>query len=226
MKKLFTTLAILSIALVSKAGYYSESVLSVSTYDGGRIVISVDRMQPTAPAQTVYINNLDEGNHYVRIMRLTGNMYYPVYRTIFSGMIYIPYATEVVASVTRNTFRIREQRPLFPPAPEVYEQPHYYPSHQNYVSEVDFNQMLQSIHSRSFESTRITLAKQFIASNYFSSAQIARIMREMSFESSKLDVAKFAYLRTIDRQNYFVVNDEFSFESSIAELSNYITAQG
>lgn len=226
MKKLFTTLVILSVALAAKAGYYAESVLSVTSLDGSRISVVIDRMHPTNPSNTVYINNLNEGDHFVRIMRLSGSRYHPVYRTIFSGMVYIPYATEVVAVVSRNSFRIREQRPLLPPAPQVYEQPHYYQPYQDYVCEEDFNQLLQSVQSRSFESTKMTMAKQFISTNFLSSRQVARLMNAFSFESSKLELAKYAYQRTVDKQNYFVVNDEFGFESSIEEFSRFIASQG
>lgn len=226
MKKLFTTLAILSMALISKAGYYGESVLSVTSYDGSRISVSVDRMQPTPPSQNVYINNLSEGTHHIKIMKLSGSRYHSMYRTIFSGMVYIPYATEVKAEVSRNTFRVREQRPLLPPAPEVYQEPHYYQPHVDYVNEYDFGQMLQSINARSFESTKLTMAKQFIATNFFTSSQVARLMSTMSFESSKLEIAKYTYSRTVDKQNYYVVNNEFSFESSIEELARFISKQG
>ena len=73
-----------------------------------------------------------------------------------------------------------------------------------------------------FESTRMTVAKQLVNNNYFNSRQVGRLMQQMTFESSKLELAKYAYSKTLDKNNYFLVNDQFSFESSITELTDYI----
>jgi hypothetical protein len=43
-----------------------------------------------------------------------------------------------------------------------------------------------------------------------------------SFESTRLEFAKWAYDGTIDRQNYWKLEDEFSFSSSKTELSQHI----
>jgi hypothetical protein len=47
-------------------------------------------------------------------------------------------------------------------------------------------------------------------------------MKLFSFESSRLEFAKFAYKYTWDINNYFLLNDAFDFESSIDELNKYI----
>jgi hypothetical protein len=44
----------------------------------------------------------------------------------------------------------------------------------------------------------------------------------LSFESTRLDFAKFAYTYTLDKENYYMVNNAFSFSSSVAELNNFI----
>ena len=47
----------------------------------------------------------------------------------------------------------------------------------------------------------------------------------MPHESTKLEFAKYAYKRTYDIENYYKVNDAFTFESSIEELDAYIQRQ-
>jgi len=86
----------------------------------------------------------------------------------------------------------------------------------------DFSNALQSIASKSFEDTKLTIAKQILSSNCLTAAQVKQVMQKFSFESTKLDFAKFAFGRTVDRQNYFQLNDAFEFESSITELNQYI----
>jgi hypothetical protein len=55
-----------------------------------------------------------------------------------------------------------------------------------------------------------------------SADQIGGIMMEFSYESSKVDFAKFAYPYCIDQQNYYQVNSAFSYSSSIQELEKFL----
>jgi hypothetical protein len=88
----------------------------------------------------------------------------------------------------------------------------------------DFESMKGSISSKSFEESKLTMAKQVINSNCLLSGQVKEVMQLFTYEASKLDFAKYAYGRTYDIGNYFKVNDAFTFESSIDELSEYINA--
>ncbi len=86
----------------------------------------------------------------------------------------------------------------------------------------DFESAKSSIANKSFESTKLEIAKQIIGSNCVVADQVKQIMQLFDFESSKLDFAKFAYGHTYDKGNYFKVNDAFDFESSVSDLSSYI----
>ena len=85
-----------------------------------------------------------------------------------------------------------------------------------------FGQLKGSVGSKAFESSKMEVVKQALNGNYLSSAQVADLMRMMTFESTKLELAEYAYTHTVDRQNYYLVNNSFTFESSIGELDNYI----
>lgn len=78
-----------------------------------------------------------------------------------------------------------------------------------------------SIASNSFESTKLQVAKQILGSNCFTSMQVREVMTLFSFESSRLEFAKFAYPSVPDKQNFYLVNDVFNFESSIGELNQF-----
>ena len=85
-----------------------------------------------------------------------------------------------------------------------------------------FDQALASIDSKSFESSKLTIAKQVTSSNCLLAEQVKQIMKLFTFESDKLEYAKYAYKYTWDLNNYFLLNDAFQFESSIEELNQYI----
>jgi hypothetical protein len=93
------------------------------------------------------------------------------------------------------------------------------------VSESQFNTMKSSIGSKSFEDSKLTIAKQILNNSCLLSSQVKEIMLMFNFEETRLDFAKFAYGRTYDIGNYFVVNDAFTFESSIDELGDYINSR-
>ena len=86
----------------------------------------------------------------------------------------------------------------------------------------DFESAKKSISSKSFEDSKLTIAKQIIQSNCLLSSQVKEVMMLFSFEDTRLTFAKFAYAYTLDLGNYYKLNDAFSFESSIDDLNNYI----
>lgn len=87
----------------------------------------------------------------------------------------------------------------------------------------DMNDIKSSINNASFDNTKITLAKQVLsAKKCFMVSQIKEILQLFSFESSKLEVAKYAYDFCSDKSNYYQVNDVFSFSSSKDDLTKYV----
>ncbi len=86
----------------------------------------------------------------------------------------------------------------------------------------DFGNVKTSIKSKSFDESRLTIAKQVINNNCLLSSQVKEIMLLFSFEDTRLDLAKYAYGYTYDIGNYYQLNDAFTFESSIDELNDHI----
>jgi hypothetical protein len=89
------------------------------------------------------------------------------------------------------------------------------------MSESRFNEVVQSIQAKSFDDSKLTMAKQVINTNCMTSSQVKRLMLLFSFEDTRLDLAKYAYGYTHDIGNYYQLNDAFTFESSIDELNTY-----
>ena len=86
----------------------------------------------------------------------------------------------------------------------------------------DFNQAKESLRKEWFENTRLTTAKQIIDRNYFTSQQVKEMMLLFTFENNRLDIAKYAYGKTVDKGNYFIVNDAFTFNRTKKNWSEYI----
>jgi hypothetical protein len=90
------------------------------------------------------------------------------------------------------------------------------------MSPGDFSALKSTISSKTFEETRLTIAKQVVGDQCLITNQVKELLQIFTFEDSKLDMAKFAYNHTYDVGNYFKINDVFTFESSIEELNDFI----
>ena len=90
------------------------------------------------------------------------------------------------------------------------------------LTDLDFQDVKKVISEKSFEDSKLKIAKQVTSSNCLFSSEVKQIMELFSFEDSKLEYAKYAYRYTYDIGNYYKVNDAFKFESSIDELNKFI----
>ncbi|MCX7744095.1 MAG: DUF4476 domain-containing protein [Flavobacteriales bacterium] len=91
------------------------------------------------------------------------------------------------------------------------------------VSNADYNQVKSSIEKERFANTKVSVAKQaFQAKKCFTVEQIIGILQLFAFEDNKLDLAKFAYDYCIDKENYYRVNDVFTFSASKDELNRFL----
>jgi len=94
--------------------------------------------------------------------------------------------------------------------------------YENPMTTERFATAKSSISSKSFEDSKLTVAKQVMNANCLVVSQVKQIMEIFDFESTKLEFAKAAYSRTYDIDNYYELNDVFDFESSIRDLNNFI----
>lgn len=85
-----------------------------------------------------------------------------------------------------------------------------------------YEDLIYQLRNTSFESDKLIVAKQAVRGQGYSSNQIADIMMEFSYESNRLEFAKFSYGFCIDQHNYYKVNSAFQYSSSIEELESFI----
>jgi hypothetical protein len=86
----------------------------------------------------------------------------------------------------------------------------------------EFSRVLQSIDKEWLETNKLKSALHIVSANRLSSAQVKQMVQLFSFENNKLQLAKQAYANTVDKRNYNMVMDVFSFSSSKDELARFI----
>ena len=116
------------------------------------------------------------------------------------------------------------QHPNQPPQLIVVEQPAPEPVVMP-CSDEDFLEAKRTIEKADFEQTKLTIAKQIVASELMTASQLAEIARLFDFEQTKLEFLKYAYQYCFDQNKYYLVNNVFDFSSSVDELNKYISRQ-
>jgi len=91
------------------------------------------------------------------------------------------------------------------------------------MDEADFAEAKRTIASKDWDETRLSLAKQIVASNCLFADQVRDIAKLMEWEEAKLDFAKYAYDYTYDTGNYFKVSQVFEWEASTEALNEHIS---
>ena len=98
---------------------------------------------------------------------------------------------------------------------------------QEAVNEDEMKDILRALRKESFDNNRHQIARQILSSSQkkFLAGQIKSIVECFTFDPARLEIAKYAYDYTLDREKYFVVNDAFSFDSNRTALSRYVASK-
>ncbi|MDQ3049950.1 MAG: DUF4476 domain-containing protein [Bacteroidota bacterium] len=225
MKRLLILSAII-VASVQLNASHLASELNLRLQHQAWFTVTLDHQFYETPVNFFHTGALTPGHHFLQVTRLDHGYYGPYTqpRVIYSGNITIPARSKVHAFIDNHgqlrINKITALGPVYAPAPVIHP---YAPAPVQYgMSIYEFDQLKNTISNLSFESSRLQVAKQALSANNVTSYQVAELVRMMTFESSKLDLAKFAFHRTVDKQNYYILNDAFSFESSIMDLNDFI----
>jgi hypothetical protein len=223
MKKLLFTLLIGLSMMTAKANHYYNSNLNLKLFDHSFFTIQFDDKIFDEYADEFDIYDIEAGNHYMKVVKSSPWIYGgPSGQiTVFDGFIYIKPGKELFGVIDKfNRFKIIKQ---FPINGNSGNNNNYPPITYNYpMSDYDFVQLKQVIDNATFESSKMKIAEQTIASNYFYAEQVVELLNLFTFESSKLQIAKLAYPHTLNKGKYYIVNSAFTFESSIDELNQFI----
>jgi|GEM_PF-229734 len=89
------------------------------------------------------------------------------------------------------------------------------------MTDHEFSRAMQLLRNEWFENNKLQKAKQIVDENFMTTAQVKEMVLQFGFENNKLELAKYAYRKTTDQHNYYIISDVFSFSSSRQELDRY-----
>ena len=189
------------------------------------------------------IDNLRPGYHTIKVYKKRGRNGWDIFgsnknrdKVLYSNSMYIKSRTFVDVMINRFGRAFVDERRIDNNGrwdDDRYDDDRYDDDYDhnnddwnngngNVIRDRDFTAAKEQIKKEWFENTRLTIAKQIIDANNFRSSQVKEIVNLFTFENNKLEIAKYAYRKTVDKQNYFQVNDAFTFSSSKDELARFI----
>ena len=243
MKKIFTLAIVLLAFTAGFAQQTGRSRLSISSTGLADLRVTVDGNRYRSNNGVVMVTGLNSGNHSVKVYQVVQGRYGSPrggntrtnYQQIYSGNIFIKpqYHTDIVINRFGRVFT--DEQPIslnnYDDEDDNWGYDDYNNGNNNQgnggygfraMDNNTFDQLKQAIQKESFSDNKLKLAKQALSNNYVTTTQVKELMGFFSFDDAKLDLAKYAYDRTVDRNNYFLLNDAFSFSSSKEELMKYI----
>jgi hypothetical protein len=232
MKKTFTLLAALFFSTI----LFAQTKLTISAIGNADLRVMVDGMKYTSNGRDIVINNLKNGNRIVKIFRagndrnrFNGNNRNNGYQLVYNSSVFVKPQYHVDITINRFGKAFVDEQMINGGYNDddddwgVDNNDQYYDrSSRRAMDNNAFQQLKQSIANESFDNTRLKVAKQVVSTNYFNAAQVKDLLALFSFENNKLELAKYAYDYTVDKGNYFMVNDAFSYSSSKEALMDYI----
>ncbi len=221
MKKIFCSTAFLLFFLTGFFISVSASQLTLDLFNNRYFSVRFDNRIYPEPTRNFQLNQIPAGRYWLEIIRNTSHHNSGYDSEIISGCwMDIPPGTHVFARINaRNRIQIIRILPLAPVVEPVCQP---VPPPYQVISPEHFRQLKNTLRSVSFESTRLSIINQAISNNHLLSRQVRELMELAWFESSRLEIAKKAYPKTMDKENFRMVHVAFQFESSITALNRFI----
>ena len=115
----------------------------------------------------------------------------------------------------------RQQRqpypPHAPPPAPVVQQP---------ITDEAFADLIKALRAEVMDDTRKALARQMLSGRpRFLSRQIRDLVKLFTFDDTRLEIAKYAYDAVLDSENYYLVNQAFTFNDRKEDLARYIESR-
>lgn len=253
MKKFFIFLMLMVVGIELMAQNWNKGLLRFRESRGRAISVSIDGRRYPKMGRSLTLNNIMPGRRMVKVYLYNSNGHgYTNSILIYQGDIMVKPGRIYYCTVSRREMDIEENCCIDNYGHwnnndnwQVWEdqddswnnnQQWNNDPHDNYndntwneysgvMSNGRFDLLIDQVRKASFESSKVNVASQALRNNKITVRQMVSLLGEFSFESTKLKFAKDYYRSVVDRRNYFMINDVFTFQSSKDEINDFIQRQ-
>jgi len=178
----------------------------------------------------VTISNLTPGSHSLEVYEVGNNN-----STYSNGAMNAPVSGESIYSKTFQTrtgydmnIAVRPNGLVSFSEKRGKKQQQYGSQGRVPMSSTSFNQLYQNVRAKRYQSEKISLVKTAFntTSNNFTSSQVRQLLLLVNAENSRLELAKLAYLKVTDPNNFTTVYDVLNTEANRDALDDYVVLKG
>lgn len=234
-------LMLLSFMAVARDGS-NDGMISITNLSPTDVLIEVDGRQYTSNNNVVVMRNITAGYHQVKVYAKKPRTLPGPRTMIYNKNVYVKpkYYVDIIINrfsralvdeqlITDNRYDLDDRNNQNNGTVHNDRDPrnNNFPRNNNntaprLIDDATFTAFVETIKHESFDDSRMAIAKSGVDQNYFTTAQAKQVISLFSFESSKLEIAKYMYGKITDPKNYFLVYSAFTFSKSKEELAEYI----
>lgn len=242
MKKYLLPLLLVLLVLPVLA---QASVLTLTAERGEAFVAKVNgRTINYTASNFVRLDNLRPGKHYVELKVQSRHGMYKLGQEVFVPVnAEVMYGVRTLGRSGKAYLRLLREVPLAPPVvvrsapfpryPDRHDRDYgrddrYEPRYdrdndycRNQMTSREVDRLLQTIDSRDFEDTKLSIARDAVSSGSIMAQDLKRLLQQFDYESTQVEFAKFAYEYVCDKEHFYYIYDLFRYDSSVQELERY-----
>ena len=169
----------------------------------------------TNKAKLVTINDLTTGTHRIDVYTVNGNNTNNAGASIYSNTFQLRDGYDLVIAIKRNEQVAFTERRSSTTTQVAGKNP---------MSETEFDKLKKSISAKWSQSARFASAKAAINTqgNYFTTEQAGQLVSLLTAESKKVELAKLAYPKVTDPNNFSEINSLFNSQAARDDMEKYI----
>lgn len=95
----------------------------------------------------------------------------------------------------------------------------------NLLDDATLQSILQTMKNVTFEEKMIQVGKTALKDRALKTNQVHQLLELFNFEANKLEFAKLCYDKTIDKNNYYTLYNDFAFNNYSTQLDKYINSK-
>lgn len=189
--------------------YQTEAIFN--SHSGSKFILFANGEKINhRPAQQLRLNHLPAGKNNLRVRYWNNGVSCDVWQTVF------------LQRGHESTFKIRPNR--YGEVEIVKTGSFSFNDHYGYKPDHGFNRngnfslFMDELNRRRFDDQKFALASRYLNRNDLTANQLKRIVRQFSFDDTKVNFILNAYNHVYDKQNFHIIYEELRFQSSVRTI--------
>ena len=206
-----------------------NSLFTVSTTGNSNIRLRFNDKQYSLQDRSATFQNVKPGNYAVVIyQQRAGTNGSAEYAEVFNSIITIKPQTHLEICVLRFGKTVKDESTAMPDDWNNDYDTNPVASNVNggelkkIPDNIQFDKIKKAVKDQYYDQEKLVYAKVIVKDNWFIASQVTELCSLFSYDDAKLNMAKYAYDRCVDKGNYFNVTNVFYYSENKNELMRFI----